>query len=90
MPSRPPGGTLAVAGIHLTDIPPLTYASDLFQERVLRSVTANTRGDGDELLSLAARLDLHVTTQPYPFEAADTALRDLAADRVTGAAVLML
>src|SRR5712691_11275283 len=36
------GGTLAIAGIHLTDIPPLNYAAHLFQERAVRSVTANT------------------------------------------------
>jgi propanol-preferring alcohol dehydrogenase len=79
-----------VAGIYLTDVPRLHYDTDLFQERVLRSVTANTRGDGDELFRLADGVDLHVATQPYPFEAADVALRDLAADRVTGAAVLVL
>jgi len=84
------GGTLAVAGIHLTDVPRLHYDTELFQERVLRSVTANTRGDGDELFRLADRVDLRVATQPYPFEAADAALRDLSADRVTGAAVLVL
>ena len=83
------GGTLAVAGIHLTDIPSLHYETDLFQERVLRSVTANTRADGDELFRLAEAVDLHVATQRYPFESADAALRDLAADRVTGVAVLM-
>jgi propanol-preferring alcohol dehydrogenase len=83
------GGTLAVAGIYLTDIPRLHYDTELFQERVLRSVTANTRADGDELFRLADRIDLHVATQGYPFEAADAALRDLAADRVTGAAVLV-
>jgi alcohol dehydrogenase, propanol-preferring len=83
------GGTLAVAGIYLTDVPPLEYAGDLFHERVLRSVTANTRGDGDELLALADHVDLRVHTQPYAFEAADSALSDLAADRVTGAAVLV-
>ncbi|MGZ4614686.1 MAG: zinc-dependent alcohol dehydrogenase family protein [Actinomycetes bacterium] len=84
------GGTLAVAGIHLSDIPVLNYAQHLFQERVLRSVTANTRRDGDELLALAANLDLRVETRRYPFTAADQALRDLAADRVTGAAVLAI
>jgi len=83
------GGTLAVAGIYLSDIPVLRYGQDLFQERVLRSVTANTRRDGDELFALAARLDLRVATQPYPFESADVALRDLATDRVNGAAVLL-
>jgi alcohol dehydrogenase, propanol-preferring len=84
------GGTLAVAGIHLSDLPSLNYQEHLFQERVLRSVTANTRRDGDELMRLAGRLHLRVATQPYPFDKADEALRDLAADRVTGAAVLTL
>ena len=51
------GGTLAVAGIHLSDVPPLDYQRHLFQERQIRSVTANTRADGEEFLALAARLD---------------------------------
>jgi propanol-preferring alcohol dehydrogenase len=84
------GGTLSIAGIHLTDIPSLDYARHLFQERTLTSVTANTRDDGHEFLALAARHPLHVTTTPYPFGEAPTALRDLAADRVDGAAVLHL
>ncbi len=83
------GGTLAVAGIYLSDIPSLNYERDLFQERQLRSVTANTRADGEEFLQLAARLQLTVMTQPYPFERADVALADLAHDRVNGAAVLL-
>jgi alcohol dehydrogenase, propanol-preferring len=82
------GGTLAVAGIHLTDIPPLHYAEHLFQERQLRSVTANTRVDGEEFLQLAAAIDLQIETTPYPLDSADVALEDLAADRVNGAAVL--
>jgi alcohol dehydrogenase, propanol-preferring len=82
------GGTLALAGIHLTDVPVLDYQRHLFQERQVRSVTANTRGDGDEFLALAARLGLAVTTTPYRLDAADRALADLAADRVEGAAVL--
>jgi alcohol dehydrogenase, propanol-preferring len=82
------GGTLAIAGIHLTDIPPLRYADELFQERQLRSVTANTRRDGEELLALAASIGIRVETTSYPFERADEALADLAHDRVTGAAVI--
>jgi len=84
------GGTLAVAGIHLSDIPPLHYQRHLFQERQLRSVTANTRADGEEFLTLAARLRLRVTTRPYPLGEADRALADLAHDRITGAAVLVV
>ena len=82
------GGTLAVAGIHLSDIPALDYATDLFQERQLRSVTANTRADGEEFLRIAAEIPLRPSTTAYPFEAAGRALQDLAADRVTGAAVI--
>jgi propanol-preferring alcohol dehydrogenase len=83
------GGTLALAGIHLTEVPPLDYQRHLFQERQVRSVTANTRADGREFLELAARIGLRVTTVPYGLDRADTALRDLAHDRVTGAAVLV-
>ncbi|HTR71035.1 MAG TPA: zinc-dependent alcohol dehydrogenase family protein [Mycobacteriales bacterium] len=82
------GGTLAIAGIHLSDIPTLNYQQHLFQERRVRSVTANTRRDGEEFLALAARMALDVTTAPYPLAEANRALRDLAHDGVTGAAVL--
>lgn len=84
------GGTLAIAGIHLSDVPALNYQRHLFRERQVRSVTANTRDDGREFLAFAARHRLRVTTTEYAFDAADRALTDLAADRVTGAAVLHL
>ena len=84
------GGTLAVAGIHLTDIPSLRYDEELFQERSLRSVTANTRADGREFLALAARHRLRVTTTAYPLAEAGRALADLEADRYSGAAVLII
>src|SRR5204863_7674208 len=44
------GGVVAIAGIHLTDVPALNYERHLFGERELRSVTANTRADGREFL----------------------------------------
>lgn len=84
------GGTLAVAGIHLTDIPVLNYERHLFQERTLRSVTANTRADGRAYLKLALARPPRVMTAPYAFDEADRALGDLAADRVSGAAVLIM
>jgi propanol-preferring alcohol dehydrogenase len=84
------GGVLAVAGIHLSAIPPLDYAAHLFQERVLRSVTANTRADGRALLELAERIPIHTQVSLHPLASAAEALRDLKADRVRGAAVLDL
>jgi alcohol dehydrogenase, propanol-preferring len=83
------GGTLAIAGIHLTDIPVLSYERHLFYERSMRSVTANTRHDGEEFLAIAAKVGLQVTVTPYPLSEADRALNDLRADRVRGAAVLI-
>jgi len=82
------GGTLAVAGIHLSDVPALDYDAHLFRERTLTSVTANTRADGEELLSLAGRLGVRATVTTYPFDQADIAVDDLARGRLTGAAVL--
>ena len=83
------GGTLAIAGIHLTDIPPLRYQAHLFQERSLRSVTANTRQDGRDFLAHAATNHLRVATVAYGLADADRALNDLAADAVNGVAVLI-
>jgi alcohol dehydrogenase, propanol-preferring len=83
------GGTLAVAGIHLTDIPVLNYEKHLFEERTLRSVTANTRADGRAYLAAALAHPPVVHRQEYPLDEAGRALEDLAADRVDGVAVLV-
>jgi propanol-preferring alcohol dehydrogenase len=83
------GGTLAVAGIHLTDVPRLNYSDELFREKQLRSVTANTRADGEEFLRLAAALRVRPSTTPHALADADRVLADLAVGRVTGAAVLL-
>lgn len=82
------GGTLAIAGIHLSNIPEMDYAW-LFEERQIRSVTANTRRDGEDLLGLAAEIPVKPTTTRYPLAAADRALADLGAGMVDGAAVLV-
>jgi propanol-preferring alcohol dehydrogenase len=83
-----PGATLAVAGIWLSDIPAIRYDSELFHERRLRSVTANTRQDGEEFLRLAARFGITATTVSYPMEEAPRAMSDLLHGRFGGAAVL--
>jgi propanol-preferring alcohol dehydrogenase len=83
------GGTLAIAGIHLSDIPPLNYQRHVFQERQIRSVTSNTRADAREFLHFAANHHIEVTTPEYPLGQADQALTDLSAGRIAGAAVLL-
>lgn len=82
------GGTLAIAGIHLSDIPALNYQRHLFQERQVRSVTSNTRADAHAFLDFAGRHHLDVTSPEYPLDRADAALADLSEGRISGAAVL--
>ncbi|WP_434098829.1 zinc-binding alcohol dehydrogenase family protein [Streptomyces xantholiticus] len=84
------GGTLSIAGIHLTDIPPLDYQRHLFRERTVRTVAANTRQDGRDFLATAARHRLRARLTVYDFDDADRALDDLAEGRVSGAAVIRL
>ncbi len=82
------GGRLAVAGIWLSDIPRLHYDAELFEERTLCSVTANTRHDGEEFLRLVHRFGVRATTTGYPMADAARALADLSHGRFSGAAVL--
>ncbi len=81
------GGTVVLAGIHMTDVPSLDYTRDLFLERDLRTVTANTRADGDAFLRLAERLHLTPQTTRYPFERLGDAVDDLRAGRAMGSLV---
>lgn len=88
MEALAPGGTLAVAGIHLSDVPPLDYQRHVFHERTLTSVESNTRADGEEFLALAARLGIRATTHEYRLDQAAEALAYLDAGDVRGAGVL--
>lgn len=82
------GGTCVTAGIYLSPIPEMEYQRHLFFERKLRSVTANTRRDGEEFMSIARQVPLRLSVTTYPFDEAPRALEDLAADRVEGVAVI--
>ncbi len=84
------GGTLAIAGIHLSPIPALDYDNDLFGERTIRSVTANTRQDGLELLQEAAAIPIRTHTQRFKLEEANQALQALKAGTIKGAGVLQV
>jgi propanol-preferring alcohol dehydrogenase len=82
------GGTLSLAGIHMTPIPQMDYTRHLFFERDLHSVTCNTRDDGRELLAEAAEIPIRPHTTVYSLADANRALQDLKNDRINGTAVL--
>ena len=84
------GGTLALAGIHMSAVPALEYTRDLFGERSLRSVTANTREDAKELLKVAAEIPIRPRVEPFRLEEANRALQALKAGRIKGAGVLVM
>ena len=81
------GGTLALAGIHMSQIPPIDYDL-LYQERIVRSVANNTRKDGEDFLRLAAEIPIHTEVEEYRLEDANAALNALKHDSIRGAAVL--
>jgi propanol-preferring alcohol dehydrogenase len=84
------GGVAALAGIHMSPLPPLDYDKVLYGERDLHPVTANTREDARELLreSAAAGVRPHVAT--YPLRDANRALQDLKTGRIDGTGVLLI
>ena len=82
-----PGGTVSLAGIHMSPIPSFDY-SLLWRERSLRSVANLTRRDAEEFLALAAEQGIRATYASYPLEDASDALLAIADDAVQGAAVL--
>ena len=85
-----PGGTVALAGIHMSDIPQMSYEPHLFHEKTLTSVEANTRRDGRELLELAASGILHPQVTTFSLSQANEALQLLNTDGVEGSAVLLI
>jgi propanol-preferring alcohol dehydrogenase len=84
------GGTVALAGIHMSDLPAMAYEPHLFWEKTLQSVTANTREDGLALLREAAAIPIRPRVRRYALGDANLALQDVAADRVEGTAVLVI
>jgi propanol-preferring alcohol dehydrogenase len=84
------GGTLALAGIYMSDVPPLDYERHLFYERNISSVTANTRADGRELLAEASEIPIRPHVTCYPLQDANRALQQLKHDDISGTGVLII
>jgi len=83
------GGTLVLAGIHMSPTPPLEYDL-LYHERVIRSVANNTRQDGEDFLRLAAEIPIKTQVEIFPLAEANRALNLLKNDAIRGAAVLRI
>ena len=84
------GGTLSIAGIHLTDIPTLQYEQHLFYDKQIRSVAANTREDGRRLLAEAVHAGVKPQVTTYPLSDANRALQDMKHSRIGGTGVLVI
>lgn len=84
------GGTLVLAGVHMSAIPSLNYEQTIFYERTLKSVTANTRKDGHSLLHLAEQIPLVTHTQEFSLGDANQALLQLKTGGISGSAVLRI
>jgi propanol-preferring alcohol dehydrogenase len=82
------GGTVALAGIYMSPVPPMDYGKHLYDERCIRSVANSTRRDGEELLELAAKIPIRTSVTRFPLTQANEALLALKTGKITGAAVL--
>lgn len=81
------GGTLALAGIHMSNIPEMEY-SLLYGERVVRSVANSTRVDVEELLEVAPQVPVRTEVEEFPLAEVNAVLKRLKAGGVRGAAAL--
>jgi propanol-preferring alcohol dehydrogenase len=84
------GGTVAMAGIHMSPVPEMDYETCLFHEKNLRSVEANTRRDGAELLQEAAEIPIRPEVTTFSLEEANDALIRLKDDRIDGTGILIV
>jgi len=82
------GGTLILAGIHMSPIPQFDYDL-IWGERGMRSVANATRQDAEELLALAAAIPVRTEVETFPMEQADEVLLKLKRSEIRGAAVLV-
>ena len=83
------GGTVVLAGIHMSDIPSFPYEI-LWGERVVRSVANLTRKDGEAFFQIAPQVPVRTHVDGYPLDRANEALADLRSGQLRGAAALQL
>ncbi len=83
------GGVIALAGIYMSPLPTLEYAS-LYYERNIRSVSNSTRQDAREFLELAGKIPIRTEIETFPLMEANQALLKLKQSRIRGAGVLVI
>ncbi len=83
------GGTLALAGIYMSDTPEMPYDL-LYGERTIKSVANSTREDALGLLRLASEIPIRTEVEVYPLEKANEVLKKLKHSEIRGAAVLRI
>ncbi len=81
------GGTVALAGITMSDVPTLPYEL-LYHERIVRSVANSTHRDVSQFLALAAEIPIRASVQVFPLEQANEALLAMKHSTTEAAAVL--
>ena len=82
------GGTVSSAAIHMSAIPEMDYSRHLFGERTLRSTTASTRRDGEEMMRAAEESNIETEITIYEFDQVNEGLLAILNDSVQGSAVL--
>lgn len=83
------GGTVSLAGIHMTPIPQMEYKL-IYEERTLRSAANSTRDDVQELLELAGRIPIRTEVETFGLGEANAALLKLKRSELRGSGVLVV
>lgn len=83
------GGTVALAGITMSQIPAMDY-NLVYHERILRSVANSRRQDAREFLELAAKVPVRTEVEVYPLSEINHAFQDLKHSRIRAAGVVRI
>ena len=83
------GGTLALGGIHMSNIPEMPY-NLLWHERTVQSVANSTRQDAIDFLRVAAEVPVKTEVELFDLSQANETLQRLKRSEINGAAVLKI
>jgi len=83
------GGTVVLAGIHMSPIPSLDYKR-IYWEKNIRTVANSTREDVIELLNISSRMGLKARVELFELKDANEALIKLKEAKISGSGVLRI